>query len=84
MGELLQFSINGQVADDICVHDIHFVTKNGTGIAFDVLYVSGAETGVTNVNVNENNDAIYDVQGRKLSKVQHGVNIVNGKKVVVK
>ncbi len=84
MGELLQFSINGQVADDICVHDIHFVTKNGTGIAFDVLYVSGAETGVTNVNANENNDAIYDLQGRKLSKVQHGVNIVNGKIVVVK
>ena len=84
MGELLQFSINGKVTDDICIHDIHFVTKNGTDITFDKLYISESVTGVTNANANENSDAIYDVQGRKLSKVQHGMNIVNGKIVVVK
>lgn len=82
-GELLQFSISGQDTDDICVHDIHFVTTNGKDITFDVLYVSGTETGIANMNVNEDKDTIYDLLGRKLSKVQRGVNIINGRKVIV-
>ena len=82
-GELLQFSVNGKPMDDICVHDIHFVTTNGKDIIFDSLYVDGNETGISDVNVNGNNDVIYDLQGRKLSKAQRGVNIINGKKVLV-
>jgi len=82
-GELLQFGVNGKPMDDICVHDIHFVTTNGKDIIFDSLYVDGNETGISDVNVNGNNDVIYDLQGRKLSKAQRGVNIINGKKVLV-
>ena len=83
-GELLNFTINSLHTDDVCIHDIHFITTNGTDITFDALYISGTETGCANVNMNEGNDVIYDILGRKLSKMQHGVNIVNGKKVVVK
>ncbi len=83
-GELLQISVNDQPTDDICVNNIHFVTTNGTDITFDTLYISSNETGIANVNVNKDSNAIYDLQGRKLSKIQRGVNIVNGKKVVVK
>ena len=91
MGKLLQFSINGQITDDICVHDIHFVNTKGNDFTFDPLYLTGVtETGIGSINneiVNgksSNGKFIYDLQGRKLSKVQHGVNIINGKKVVNK
>ena len=83
-GELLNITINGLHTNDACIHDIHFVTTNGTDITFDALYISGTETGRANVNMNESDDVIYDIFGRKLSRIQHGLNIVNGKKVVVK
>ncbi len=36
-----------------------------------------------NVNVNLNNGGIYNLAGQRLSKVQKGLNIINGKKVVI-
>ena len=41
-------------------------------------------TGIANVNVNDNvnNGAIYNVAGQKMSKLQKGINIINGKKVL--
>ena len=43
-----------------------------------------SETAITNVNVNgnANNAAIYNMAGQRISKLQKGVNIVNGKKVL--
>ena len=38
--------------------------------------------GNVNANVNENNAAIFNLAGQKLSKFQKGINIVNGKKVL--
>ena len=83
-GELLNISIDGVNTNGISVQDIHFVTKNGTDITFDDQSLSGTVTGITNVRNNEGNDVIFDLQGRKLSKVQRGVHIINGKKVVMK
>jgi len=42
--------------------------------------------GIENVNVNDNTNArvIYNLNGQRLSKTQKGVNIINGKKYVVK
>ena len=82
-GELLNISIDGLNTNEISVQNIHFVTKNGTDITFDALSISGTVTGIANVRNNEGDDVIFDLQGRKLSKVQRGVNIVNGKKVIV-
>lgn len=44
------------------------------------------DTGISNITIdNETKPAvIYDLNGRKLSKPKHGLNIINGKKVVVK
>ncbi len=44
----------------------------------------GNATAIENVNanVNNNNDAIYNLAGQKLSKLQKGINIVNGKKIL--
>ena len=38
--------------------------------------------GNVNANVNENNAAIFNLAGQKLSKFQKGINIMNGKKVL--
>lgn len=37
-----------------------------------------------NVNVNLNNGGIYNLSGQRLSRLQKGLNIINGKKIVVK
>lgn len=42
------------------------------------------ETGLKTVSVEMDKDAIYDLMGRNLLKVQKGINIVNGKKILVK
>lgn len=42
-------------------------------------------TGIKGVKVNKNEDTrIFDLQGRRLQKPQKGINIINGKKVIVK
>ena len=41
-------------------------------------------TGIANVNVNHNNNEVYDLQGRRVNKAQKGLYITNGKKVVIK
>ena len=40
--------------------------------------------GIKNVNVNDNlnNAAIYNMAGQRMSKLQKGINIVDGKKVL--
>ena len=42
------------------------------------------ETGLKTVSVEMDKDAIYDLMGRNLLKLQKGINIVNGKKILVK
>lgn len=43
------------------------------------------ETGIGSITVGSGKeDKIYDLQGRKLETPQHGINIINGKKVLVK
>ena len=39
-------------------------------------------TGIANVNVNANNNIIYDLQGRKTEQSGRGIYIINGKKVL--
>jgi hypothetical protein len=50
------------------------------------MFVDGeeTETGIENVNVsdNDNQAVIYNVAGQRISKMQKGINIVNGKKVL--
>ena len=42
------------------------------------------ETGIQQLNLDTESGEIYDLAGRKLGKTQRGVNIVNGKKMLVK
>ena len=46
-------------------------------------FEGGDATGISDVNVNLNEDnAIYNITGQRLQKMQKGINIVNGKKVL--
>ena len=40
------------------------------------------ETAIENVNVNLNNGIIYNLAGQRINKLQKGINIVNGKKIL--
>ncbi|MBQ6225584.1 MAG: chitobiase/beta-hexosaminidase C-terminal domain-containing protein [Bacteroidaceae bacterium] len=53
------------------------------GITFDEEDPTGIED--VNVNLNDNdNESIYNLAGQRISKMQKGINIVNGKKIFVK
>ena len=41
-------------------------------------------TGIANLNVNDNDNQVFDLQGRRVAQPQKGLYIVNGKKVVIK
>ena len=83
-GELLSLVIDDALDADVEISNIHFFDAKGNDYVFDTIGVD-QETGVNNVNGNNNvNDNIYDLQGRKLSKLQRGVNVIGGKKVLVK
>ncbi len=51
---------------------------------FELYYLGGAELGVSEINSENGNKVIYNVAGQKLNTLQKGINIVNGKKVLVK
>ncbi len=83
-GELLTFALEGTPDAEVSISNIHFFDTQGNDYAFDELSIDIA-TGLHDVNVNDNsNYVIFDLQGRKLTKMQRGVNIVNGKKIIKK
>ncbi len=49
------------------------------------LSIGGVETGIESIDGIENNEqTIYNLAGQRLNKAQKGVNIINGKKVLIK
>lgn len=56
--------------------------RGGFGEAADLAVVTGIKT-VKNVDKAEGNHVIYDIQGRRLNSLQKGINIVDGKKVIL-
>ena len=48
------------------------------------LFINGDADAISAINAENRNEAIYNVAGQRLQKVQKGVNIVGGKKIVVK
>ena len=63
-----------------------FPVSTGSGAKDATFTIDGQSTGIIGIDgdVIETTGNIYDLQGRKVNKPQHGVYIVNGKKVVVK
>ena len=62
-----------------------FSTEGNCESASFTINVSSSETGIADIIFNSNiNNSIYDVYGRKLTRPRKGINIINGKKVVMK
>ena len=62
-----------------------YLEGDGTGpLVKAFFFAEEGETAINNVNVNDNvnNAAIYNIAGQRISKLQKGINIVNGKKVL--
>ena len=57
--------------------------EDASGIKGFILSDGGA-TGIAEVETAVENGAIYNVAGQRLGKMQKGINIVNGKKVMIK
>jgi hypothetical protein len=67
----------------------YFEIRNGTQVKNFILNFADEDdvTGIENVNVNTNlnlNETIYNLAGQRLNKMHKGINIVNGKKVIIK
>lgn len=67
----------------------YFTVDAGTGVKANIitLNLDGTETAIEcidNVQTAKGNGVIYNLAGQRLSKMQKGVNIVNGKKIFVK
>ena len=59
--------------------------KAKTEVAGIKLYIDDIEDGIQTLSdAYENGENIYNVAGQRMSKTQKGINIVNGKKVIVK
>lgn len=57
--------------------------NSNTGPLVKAFYFTEEDvTGIENVNVNDNQEVIYDLNGHRVSKAQKGVYIINGKKVL--
>lgn len=58
-------------------------SRVGTGVKAFTFNFEDDATGLENVNIDLNlNEGIYNLAGQRLSKMQKGINIVNGKKVL--
>ena len=85
-GELLNIQLDGFDTDDLTIHNVHFFTGKGNDYAFDDLKLQGGTTAIEELPLVEGGQpsAVYDLQGRKQPTLRRGVNIVNGKKVIIK
>ncbi|MBO7099480.1 MAG: C10 family peptidase [Bacteroidaceae bacterium] len=85
-GELMIVSLNGIYDHEVSIRHIHFFDVKGNDYQFDDIEGSNTTSlnSLTPALSKGEGDDIYDLQGRKRLALQRGVNIVGGKKVVIK
>ena len=87
-GELLDLTLDDSATDDIRVDDIRFVTPDGSERQFAALGVirNGITTSIDGMNGDDNCDkrSVYNLNGQRMNSPQKGLNIINGRKVVIK
>ena len=60
-----------------------YITTETTGVKALTFDFDDDATGISNLNVNDNlNGAIYNLSGQRINKMQKGINIINGKKIL--
>ena len=63
-----------------------YINAGGSLVKSFAIDLDDDATGIENINVNDNlgEGAIYNLAGQRINKLQKGINIVNGKKIMVK
>ena len=84
-GELLNIALSGVAGEEVSVRNIHFFDAWGRDYRFEDIEGANA-TAISRPSSVPffYGEEIFDLQGRKRSMLQRGVNIVGGKKVIVK
>jgi hypothetical protein len=54
------------------------------GVKVSVVFEDDVIDGIEEFRISDSDAMIYDLAGRRLGKTKHGINIVNGKKILVK
>ena len=54
------------------------------GVKVSVVFEEDIIDGIEEFRISEQDATIYDLAGRRLGKTQRGINIVGGKKVLIK
>lgn len=63
----------------------YYLLANGSAVPMGFVFdFEGQTTGVESIEVNADNQVIYDLSGRRVAKAGKGLYIINGKKVLVK
>ncbi len=87
-GCLLTIATEGQASADIVISDIEFATTQAEAYYLADAAVSSTPTGIESIHnskfIIQNDDSIYDLQGRRVEKATKGIYIYNGKKTMIK
>ena len=82
-GTLLNIALTGADNSEVSIRNIHFFDAQGKDYLFEDIE-SAVATSINSPNPSFDGGEIYDLQGRKHEKMQKGVNIISGRKIMVK
>lgn len=88
-GNNADYVVNMPEGLDKAIFDITFYfsplgLSNGFNVSCDVVYDEATTVGINSMAASKQNETIYNLQGVRLNKLQKGLNIVGGKKIVVR
>ncbi len=88
-GNNADYMVNMPEGLDKAIFDITFYfsplgLSNGFNVSCDVVYDEATTVGINSMAASKQNETIYNLQGVRLNKLQKGLNIVGGKKIVVR
>lgn len=83
-GELLKFEVSGTQDGDVKIENIFFVDTNLQKKLFADMTAQTTSIDALLTNSEKGNNAIYDLQGRKVTVLKKGLYLQNGKKYLVK
>ena len=85
-GELLNMQLDDFATEDIMMDNIHFITPAAADVLFEPVMLTTETTGIAAVNKTDGADhrVVYNLNGQRIAAPQKGLNIVNGKKLIVK
>ena len=83
-GELLGITLDDFASDEVYLDNIHFVTTEGIDVPFDSVRWGYATSILRPEATSRDDQPVYNLNGQRLDSPRKGVNIIGGKKIVIK